>query len=183
MGQTKHGLYVDSDECEGIDVADLHAYYGTTPDAPMRRRRSEHTGAGHPPEEDDSDTDPESDEPVSSTAIQAEDVVAAQEINVRHPEIPVPKHSCPFEQPELEEVFFTALNEARSRGYVPVGYGAHADELEEVGGFEEIEVIRFGRRGRKELEVALPEATWRRRMELWVQGLHMMCRILYEVES
>ncbi|KAI0697421.1 hypothetical protein C8T65DRAFT_755398, partial [Cerioporus squamosus] len=181
VGQTEHGLYVDQDECDGIDLADLHAYYGTTPDAPMRRRTAR-TGAGHPPEEDSDseDAETEGDEPgQDSTA--ADDIAASQETNIRHPGVPVPDSACPFDNAEHKDVFFAGLNAFREQGYVPAGYGARPEEQE--GGFEEIEVIRFGRRSAKELEVALPETTWQPRLELWAQGLHVLNRIVYEDES
>ncbi|KAI9065083.1 hypothetical protein FKP32DRAFT_1568515, partial [Trametes sanguinea] len=174
LGQAENGLYAD--DCRGLSEEEIHEYYGTTPDAPVRRRAGQ-TGAGHPPEEEE-----ESDEDTSGIEAQdtlLDDIALSQEANVRHPSIPVPTNSCPFPDAEYNAVFCAALNTLRSQGTVPAGYGGRADEQE--GGFEETEVIRYGRRRRKELEVALSESTWQPRVILWIQGLHVMSHILYQL--
>ena len=84
---------------------------------------------------------------------------------------------CPNPAP----IPYTSLDVLRLNHTIPAGYGACDEEMED--GFETIEVIPLGRGGRKELEVPLPEEVWRPRMELWAQGLYVMSRILYTLET
>ncbi|PCH39125.1 hypothetical protein WOLCODRAFT_168135 [Wolfiporia cocos MD-104 SS10] len=166
LGQLNHGVYTD----DGIDLHPdvLHEHYGTT-NQQVRRRRGQ-TGAGHPPEEDDNSDASNSDSETDSDLGITTQVAATQHSNIRHAAIPVPSNSNPFESEDSEALYFDALDLIRLEGTIPAGFGAlpieHAYEVEEV--------IRLGRRGRKELVVGLPEHIWRPRIELWAQAVHLL---------
>ncbi|PCH39165.1 hypothetical protein WOLCODRAFT_146872 [Wolfiporia cocos MD-104 SS10] len=102
-------------------------------------------------------------------------VAATQHSNIRHAAIPVPSNSNPFESEDSEALYFDALDLIRLEGTIPAGFGAlpieHAYEAEEV--------IRLGRRGRKELAVGLPEHIWRPQIELWAQAVHLLNEFMY----
>jgi hypothetical protein len=49
--------------------------------------------------------------------------------------------------------------------------------------YPSVEIIRSGRRGGKELRVALPDFVWRPRAELWGQALDILSRITYMTEN
>lgn len=172
-------MYADEDgsDCEDIPLEDIHAYYGTTANAP-RHQRPGQTGAGHDPEEESSSGE-EDEEDEGGAELQ--DIAASQAANLRHPGVPVPDNSNPFADEDDFDHFAAALEALCSQCFLPGGYGVRPDE-QEGGGFQEIEVIRSGRRGQKELEVALPEAIWRPRTELWAQGLHVMNGIVFDYE-
>ena len=68
------------------------------------------------------------------------------------------------------------LSCATSRSRLPHGYGWHVDEWDEDG-YPAVETLRSGRRGRREVEVGLPDNVWRARAGLWIQALDVMTRI------
>ena len=169
LGQTTEGIYAD----DGVDIHPdiLHESYGTT--ANSVPRRAHQSGAGHPPEEES-----DSEEDGHSLRTQVAD---AQQSQIRHDAIEVPSSASPFtDDPELEAKFFAALDTLQSHPGLPPGYGLLPEEMEE--GYEVMEVIRSGRRGRKELVVDLPEIVWRPRAELWGKALYLLNAFLYGFE-
>ncbi|OBZ70899.1 hypothetical protein A0H81_09541, partial [Grifola frondosa] len=172
LGQTANGIYVD----DGADVHPdiLHEFYGTT--SSPRQHGHRPTGAGHPPEEEEDSEGSDSPEVELS-----QHIANTQQPNIRHEPIDVPNHSNPFATEELRQQYFAALNILRHEHSLPAGYGLLPEEQE--NGYEACETIRSGRRGRRELEVELPEHVWCPRVELWGQALHLMNYILSSLLS
>ncbi|OBZ77045.1 hypothetical protein A0H81_03754 [Grifola frondosa] len=74
-------------------------------------------GAGHPPEEEDSTDDSDSEVDLSHR------VADSQQSHIRHDPIDVPDHTSPFPSDELRVQFFTALDAIRFEHFLPAGYG------------------------------------------------------------
>ncbi|KAI1791268.1 hypothetical protein LXA43DRAFT_889400, partial [Ganoderma leucocontextum] len=163
LGQTTHGVYRD----DGADVHEdvLHAVYGTTEQHP--RRLSHQTGAGHPPEEEESDDDDAPQQNVPS-------IPFGQDAHIRHEPVPVADHRSPFDDAEAEWQFLESVQILVDTPGVPEGYGIDAEYEYEV-----FEMIRSGRRGRKELTIELPPHIWLPRTELWVKALHLLNSIVF----
>ncbi|KZS99414.1 uncharacterized protein LAESUDRAFT_668019, partial [Laetiporus sulphureus 93-53] len=154
LGQAANGIYVD----DGTDIHPdvLHELYGMAR-TPVHRRRGQ-TGAGHPPEEEESENEDDAivDGP---TADISEQIAAAQQGNVRHDPVDVPAHASPFADEATETLLFNALAAVRGDGFLPAGYGVLIGE--EIDAYDHEEAIRLGRHGTKELIVTLPEHIWR----------------------
>ena len=88
---------------------------------------------------------------------------------IRHEPIPTPDNNCPFDNEEL--ILFTQ----------PPGYGLHPEEWGDLG-YPAFGTIRAGRRGRKELQIALPDYIWRPRAERWGTALYLMNQIMFSQE-
>lgn len=102
--------------------------------------------------------------------------------NFLHDAVPVPKHQCPFRREETIEAFEIILNDIKSgRGAIPQGYYLRPNEWDEDG-YPSYEIIRSGRRGAKELRIALPDQVWRPRAEIWVKALVAM-ELLLEMDG
>ncbi|KZT06940.1 uncharacterized protein LAESUDRAFT_652764 [Laetiporus sulphureus 93-53] len=159
LGQAANGIYVD----DGADIHPdvLHELYNMA-GTPVHRRRGQ-TGAGHPPEEEESENEDDTivDGP---TADISEQIAAAQQGNVRHDSVNVPAHASPFADEATETLFFNALAAVHGDGFLPAGYGVLIGE--EIDAYDHEEAIRLGHRGTKELIVMLPEHIWRPRAEL-----------------
>jgi hypothetical protein len=104
-----------------------------------------------------------------------DDIVAEQNIHIRHAAIDVPSTTSPFHTVQAFEVFRLALQETQERGIIPLGYGVTKDEWT-GGSYPEIELITVGR-GKWEYAVELPFEVWWTRSVLWAQGLDIMLRI------
>jgi hypothetical protein len=164
LGQTQHGVYLD--DCDGIHPDIIEQYYGVHGQEYIRAPGL--TGAGH---SDDEDVWEE----------VGEHVAAAQEANF-HDAVNVPAHNDPFTAPEHRQAFEEALESAIGSNTLPARYGLIPDEWED-NEYPSVEVIRSGRRGGKELRVALPDFVWRPRAELWGQALDILSRITYMTEN
>ena len=208
LGLVKHGLYVSEsdDEYADIDPKLLNHHYGTTHHNP--KHRSHRTGAGHPSDEDSSsnsegdsepdsmrvdrdDSDNESDAASRNSASERSDldepntdhsdleahIAVFVDHQVHGKEIVTPRHENPFDSDADMETFNRALQSVQSEGIVPDGYGILPEEWEEDG-YPTYEILKVGRRGKKELRVALPHEVWRPRAELWIQALVVMTGIL-----
>lgn len=171
LGQTTNGLYVD--DGDNIHPDELHRFYGTTPGSPTRRRQHQ-TGAGHPPEEEESDDD-------DGAGTLVDHIADSQQAHIRHDGVPVPIQSSPFGEALSEAEFLAVLGEAEVEEDLPEGLGVLEEEQEY--GYDDHEVLRSGRRGRKELLIELPEHVWRPRAELWARGLHLMSRVMYALND
>lgn len=179
LGQVQHGIYVD--EHDGIHPDVLNEYYGVQ--GKPREQIPGQSGAGHPPDEDDEDT--ESDDNAMDVDSLEDRIAQDYEHNFNHEAVKAPKHANPFTLSLSEEAFSEELLEKEATGFLPGGYGIHPDEWE-GNGYPTYEIIRTGRRARKEIRVALPDAIWRPRAELWVRALYTMTTVLeiqMEVDS
>lgn len=168
LGQTESGVYFH-DEFDGVRPSTLEKYYGTT-----RRRvhRAPHqTGAGNPPEEEDSENEGEDDYEGLGDRVAAD-----QQHHIRHEPSDVPMTECPFNE-EMETIFYAGLTEAERIGLLPADYGVQQEEWED-GEYPTFEHIKTGQK-RKEIRVSLPDVIWRRRAERWVRGLDCMLQLLY----
>ena len=171
--QTKKGIYVDDDEFASIHPGVLQRYLGMTKWGVIRHPHQ--TGAGNPPEEEDSDEDSKADIPHNL----GDRMRADQQGNITHPAIEVPSKTCPFGVAGLA-LFKEVYEQATSSGVIPRGYGIQEDEWED-GEYTSVETLKTGRK-RKELTVSLPDSVWRPRAENWVRGLECMSYVLYALE-
>ncbi|KAF8147914.1 hypothetical protein K438DRAFT_1625828 [Mycena galopus ATCC 62051] len=178
IGQVQNGMYVD--ECEGVHPNVIERYYGTH--GPERRRASGETGAGQlndeeipaPPSTSDSDS-----EDADSLEEQIEEAHAE---NFHHEAVAVPKHANPFDNNESMQLFYDSLEVAIQQEIVPSGYGLLEDEWDEDG-YPSFEILKSGRRGGKQLRIALPDGIWRPRAEMWGRALAILDQIDYRNES
>ncbi|KAJ7734734.1 hypothetical protein DFH07DRAFT_754295, partial [Mycena maculata] len=100
--------------------------------------------------------------------------------DVGHAAIEVPTHTSPF-SPEIEYVFFNALEDLKTQAVIPDGYGLAPEELNGAP-YPSRESIHLGRGGKK-ISIILPLEVWWPRAVLWAQGLDLMTRILVEIDS
>ena len=178
-GQTTKGIYVEeNDDFDAIHPAVLQRYLGTTKRGVDRLPHQ--TGAGNPPEEEDSDNDDLEEDLPEIPEDLGDRLVADQQGHIAHPAVNVPLKSCPF-GPQGLALFEGFLSQVTEQRVLPEGYGIREEEWDE-GEYPSVEILRTGRR-RKELTVNLPDAIWRPRAERWVQGLHCMSYILYTLEQ
>ncbi|KAF8494773.1 hypothetical protein JB92DRAFT_3230669, partial [Gautieria morchelliformis] len=194
LSNAKHGTMAS--EYDHIHPDTLQRYYSTHGSIVHHAGL---TGAGHPPDEEDSDMDDDSqslpaadtytDSSVSDSEVGDEDenhdtlqdqLAIDVQANINHPAIRVPRSQPPFSNPLHEAIFFAALDQARGMGLIPDGYGVIAAEWED--GYQEYETIRVGRRA-QELVVELPESIWYSHAVVWSQGLHIMQTLLYQLED
>ena len=160
LGQLEQGVYVD--DLEDVPLEDLEAYYGVH--GVPRRRRQGISGAGHASDEDSSDDEPDipqTDRDVSTNVLEGPNV---------------PESHNPFPDPYSEGLFFEALRRVLLDEAIPAGYNIHPNEWEPEG-YPTIEVIRSGRRGRREITVGLADEIWRPRAIRWVQAVNLLTRI------
>jgi hypothetical protein len=147
----------------------LEKYYGTT--RHHVRRGLHQTGAGNPPEEEDSENDDNDDYEGLGDRVAAD-----QQHHIRHEPSDVPMTECPFNE-EMETIFYAGLTEAEQIGLLPADYGVRQEEWED-GEYPTFEHIKTGQK-RKEIRVNLPDIIWRKRAERWAQGLDCMLQLLY----
>ncbi|KII84219.1 hypothetical protein PLICRDRAFT_58020 [Plicaturopsis crispa FD-325 SS-3] len=180
LGQTEHGLY--KDDCEDVHPDVISQYYGVSGRA--RRRADGETGAGHDPEE--SDLDDDHDDASEAAEIDdddlAERVAADQEHHIRHEAVDVARSSNPFPTDEFRDIFWTAFHTVHANGTVPTGFGLLENEWE-GGEYMPFEILRTGKKGKKELRVALPGHIWRPRAEKWGRALDLMLRLQQMLED
>ncbi|KAF4597019.1 hypothetical protein EYR40_007469 [Pleurotus pulmonarius] len=116
--------------------------------------------------EDDDEWYDEYDEPKIDRQWNA----ASAETTLRHKPVKVPHSVCPFDEAG-RQLFETAVSVAQEHNVVPAGYGVLPDEWD-GDGYPSEEIITSGKKGGKELRVALPIKTWKPRAERWAQALH-----------
>jgi hypothetical protein len=169
---TEAGVYID--DCAGIHPDIIARYYGVH--GRQQYRRTGQSGAGHPRDEDDSESDNDEGNENINLDDLGEQIANDQEPNTRHEPVLVPDHNNPFPTPELEEIFFQALAVVREQGDLPRGFLVYPDEWED-GEYPAYEFIKSGRRGLKELRISLADEVWRGRSELWAQALDILNRM------
>ncbi|KAJ7734873.1 hypothetical protein B0H16DRAFT_1767027, partial [Mycena metata] len=178
LGQLEKGVYLD--DCAGVHPDVIAELYGTH-GAVMQRAPGE-TGAGQLDDEDiPTVLDPELDLDEEGWEDMIEGIEAANAHHF-HPEpVSVPKHDNPFSDEALH-VFDTALAEAQCLHILPPGYGLLPEEWED-GIYPAFEILESGRKGSKELRVALPDRLWRPRAEQWGRALATLNELTYALEG
>ncbi|KAJ6479151.1 hypothetical protein C8R45DRAFT_832988, partial [Mycena sanguinolenta] len=155
LGQARFGIY--RDDCEGLHPDTIKKYYGV-----HGSERVGHVGAGNPPDEDEEDCDLE------------DHIRSDQDTQIRHDAVDVPDHRNPFgDDSETEGRFFAVLAEVVRKEITPAGYGMLPEEWDEDG-YPDIEILRAGKRLKKEITVSLEHLIWAERARLWVQGLNVL---------
>ena len=162
LRQTQLGVYSE-DDCEGVHPDVIQEYYGTTQD--HVQRCVEQTVASHPPEELDNNY---------AEIDLIDNVLQAQDPDIRHESIPTADHEAPLTSPEnlmlLSDCLTTLQNNDRD------------DLLRSVAGelfvWDPVEVMRVGRRRQKEIVISLVDATWERRALLWLAALRVLDKLL-----
>ncbi|KAJ7442957.1 hypothetical protein FB451DRAFT_1343823 [Mycena latifolia] len=179
IGQVQEGVYVNDYDDVHPDV--LARHYGVH--GPEMRRLPGHTGAGQLEDEDvdlpdlpSSESDDESEDDLEA------EIAEAHAENFHHEPVPVPKHAPPFDDAGIMEIFHATLSAANKEGMVPEGYGLLPEEWD-GGVYPTFEILKLGRRGSRQLRVALPDSIWRPRAEMWGRGLAILDQIRYMMES
>lgn len=166
MGMTEHGVYTD--DCEGVHPDVINQYYGVH--GRETRRAPGQTGAGHLADEEDNEEENWTD--------LGERIAEDQSANLHHEPVKVPEQTDPFSSDLHRQAFLASLTAVREQGILPAGYRLHDEELD-TGTYPAYEIIKSGRRGTKQLRIALPLFQWRPRAELWGQALDILNRIQY----
>lgn len=171
VGTSTEGVYID--DCEGVHPDVINQYYGVH--GAIRKPHRGQTGAGQLADEavPEVDSDQELDE--DDWEDLEEQIEQAHESNFHHDAVPVPKHANPFSG-EAEQVFEDALERVRAARIIPEGYGLLEDEWED-GVYPSFQILKSGRRGGKELRIALPDFVWRPRAILWGQALDVLNQV------
>ena len=78
-------------------------------------------------------------------------------------------------------LFKDTLEQVIHNDIIPEGYGVTPGELDETG-YPIDEILRGGRRGRKEMQITLSIEVWLPRAIKWCQALEVMSTILVEQE-
>jgi hypothetical protein len=174
IGQIRHGVYVD--DCDGVHPSVIQRYYGTH--GPERRRLPGQTGAGQLDDEEISlPPDGPSDDSEEEDDLE-EQIEEAHAENFHHEAVSVPKHSNPFDDDQSMQLFYDSLEAAIHAQIIPPGYGLLPEEWDN-GGYPSFEILKSGRRGGRQLRVALPDAVWRPRAEMWGRALAILEQIAY----
>lgn len=175
----KHGVYAD--DCAGLTAEDISRYYGVH--GVERLRKSGHTGAGELDDEDIPDIDMDVDHIIGDDDGDEswQDVEEQLGLDFSDNFLPdmvtPPTNTSPFTDDQLT-AFQEAFSEMITHQLVPEGYGMCPNEWED-GEYPSYWIIRSGRRGKQDLNIALPDDIWRPRSELWVQGLYIMQQLSY----
>ncbi|KAJ7620448.1 hypothetical protein FB45DRAFT_754668, partial [Roridomyces roridus] len=168
LGKLQHGVYLD--DCVGLSPETIQQLYGVH--GPEQQRGVHQTGAGHLSDEDDDD---------GGWQDVIEGVEAANEHHFHHEPVSVPKHKSPFDDDALN-IFDATLVEANRLDIIPPGYGMRPEEWDEEL-YPAYEILKSGRKGSKQLHVALPDSIWRPRAQLWVRALAVMDHLMYTLEE
>ncbi|KAH7903008.1 hypothetical protein BJ138DRAFT_1021260, partial [Hygrophoropsis aurantiaca] len=157
---TVNGVYVE--ECEGVHPDTLNRYYGVDLDGDeiIHQHR---TGAGHPPDEDETDSDRASAPRHADLAARIEE---DQQSQILHDAIDVPTHGNPFQHSDdgLEEAFDQVLAQAIAEDIVPYGYNLLEDETDFDPSWTE--ALQVGWKRGKVLQISLEDPVWRCRAKL-----------------
>ncbi|KAJ7803955.1 hypothetical protein B0H14DRAFT_2384172, partial [Mycena olivaceomarginata] len=163
----------------GIDPTVICRYYGIH--GPERSRAQGQTGAGQLNDEDiPAPSSDSSNESESEDDIEAQ-IEEAHAENFHHEAVSVPKHANPFNDDDTMGLFYDALETAIREDIVPPGYGLLPEEWDEEG-YPAFEILKSGRRGSKQLRIALPDDIWRPRAEMWGRALAILEQISYANE-
>ncbi|KAJ7457474.1 hypothetical protein FB451DRAFT_1142707 [Mycena latifolia] len=181
IGQVENGIYLD--DCEGVHPNVIQRYYGV--DGPGVHRAPGQTGAGQLDDEEislpSSDLGQNSDSDEEDDDLEAQ-IEEAHAQNFHHEAVPVPKHVNPFDDEESMQLFYDSLEAAIHAEIVPPGYGLLPEEWDEEG-YPTFEILKSGRRGGRQLRIALPDFIWRPRAEMWGRALAILDHITYGNET
>ncbi|KAJ7639839.1 hypothetical protein DFH06DRAFT_1001626 [Mycena polygramma] len=144
---------------------------------PVRDRAAGQTGAGQLEDEAISQVEEDQELDEDDWVDLEEQIADAHEANFHHEPVAVPKHANPFSG-EAAQVFKDAFKRVKAAGIVPGGYGLCEEEWED-GAYPSFEILKSGRRGKKELRIALPDFIWRPRAILWGQALDVLNQVNY----
>ncbi|KAJ7291322.1 hypothetical protein C8J57DRAFT_1044858, partial [Mycena rebaudengoi] len=176
------GVYVN--DYEDVHPTVLQRYYGVH--GPLARRASDETGAGQLDDEDvpipSVPAVGEEEEESDSDDDLEEQIEEAHAANFHHKPVPVPKHANPFPEDETMQLFHNTLSAADRMDFIPPGYGLLPGEWED-GVYPSYEILKSGRRGTKQLRVALPDSIWRPHAERWGRALAILNELSYRNET
>ncbi|KAJ7232092.1 hypothetical protein C8J57DRAFT_1091364 [Mycena rebaudengoi] len=174
LGQLESGVYMD--DCDGVHpgvIAELYGVHGA-----VLQRAPRETGAGQFDDEEIPQINPNGlDLDEDDWEDMIDNIDAAHAHNFHHEPVTVPKHQNPFPE-DILQMFDTMLTESERLKIVPPGYGLLPDEWEN-GSYPAYEILKSGRKGSKELRVALPDSIWRPRAEQWGRALAILDHITY----
>lgn len=103
---------------------------------------------------------------------------------IKHQAVEVPVSGNPFtslggKDPKREEnIFLQTFTMVAEQGIIPAGYGMRPEEWDD-GSYPDVEVLRTRKKGGKEMVLKLDNPVWKRRAELWVQGLNVLHHCLH----
>ncbi|KAF4584655.1 hypothetical protein EYR40_004642 [Pleurotus pulmonarius] len=178
-GRLQHGEY--HDDCDDIPPEEITAAYGVnsaeTPSDPVQ---NDHLGHNSD-EEADIEANGSDDEEQHTWSAFEETLGAEYAANFLPKTVAAPKAVSPFTE-NGGTVFAETLATIHRNHFLPQGFGIRPEEWSssEYPGYEN---LRVGKRGKKDIFVALPDAIWRPRAEFWVQGLHTLQTMLYMGEA
>ncbi|KAJ7454504.1 hypothetical protein FB451DRAFT_1144467 [Mycena latifolia] len=178
LGQLENGVYLD--DCAGVHPDLIRELYGV--EGTVIERGPGDTGAGQLDDEEVPILDPNGLQlDVENWEDMIDEIEAANEHHFHHEPVAVPKHSNPFSDKALE-IFDASLAEAEHLQVIPPGYGLQQDEWEN-GAYPAFEIIKSGRKGSKELRVALPDSVWRPRAQMWGRALAILDQVTFIFEG
>lgn len=164
------------EECEGMSVEEIEAYYGVY-GKPTYRMEGQ-SGAGHLTDEEEvipvldagsSDSDNTND------WVDVNDADNETTQNIQHDAIPAPEHSNPFTTQQLD-AFNQVLQHYTTTDFNPAGYKVLDSEWSDDHPYPVIGIIPCGRR--QEIRISLPESIWCPRAQQWARALFIMNHIL-----
>ncbi|KAF9246834.1 hypothetical protein BU15DRAFT_69696 [Melanogaster broomeanus] len=165
MGQLEHGLYMEDEITLHPGV--LNHYYGSNEH--QHEDNSEGSDADWEDLEDEGDAGHHADLPSR--------IAEEQAVQFLHEAAEVPGQTNPFDHQDLENTFMQALNVVQELGHIPSEFGIREEEWDQDG-YSEMETIKSGRRGRRELIVELPHSIWYPRSVRWCQALEVISQTL-----
>lgn len=174
LGELQYGTCADP--FEGIDSAILQEHYGT--EGRIKKRYLGQSGAGHPPDEDDTFNIPLEQDNGSEWVDEDNHNNGEEALEEELDSAPVPPHSNPFSTEDYQ-TFRGVLQSLNETGYLPEGYGICRDEWDN-GRYPTLEVITTGRRGARQLEIGLVDHIWRPRAENWVRALYVFNLVVHD---
>ena len=137
-------------------------------------------GIENNPDVDESDSGSETSDDINLQIFNGiQEQFEGNKIAATHEAVDVPNNLSPFGLDESLELFREVLTQTQLEDIVPFGYGVTPDELE-TSGYPLQEILRGGRRGRKEKCVLLSVEVWLPRAIKWCQALEVMSTILIE---
>ncbi|KAK6974465.1 hypothetical protein R3P38DRAFT_2554121, partial [Favolaschia claudopus] len=179
LGGLENGVYVPTDACAGVNPDVIAELYGTHGNV-MQKGDGE-TGTGQLDDEDVPGVGEDLEVDQEDWEDMIDEVEAANAHHFHHEPVPVPKHQNPFDDEDFA-TFDAALHEANRVHLIPPGYGLLREEWEGEM-YPAFEIIKSGRKGSKELRVALPDSIRRPRAELWGRALAFIDRLTYMDED
>ncbi|KAF8587698.1 hypothetical protein K439DRAFT_1337257, partial [Ramaria rubella] len=189
IGETTKGKV--EDDFTRIHTETLNRYLGVYGNP--KHRTQKQTGAGHPPDESDEDSNSDSLCTSDSDDVTSEEddvldiyqdlearVSADLKGNIKHKAVKTPRHKDPFEDLGINAqlLFEQALEPANTNNIIPSDYGLLADEWEE-NEYPTYEPLKCGHK-HKELIFELPTEVWYPHAVTWVWGLHALNQVIFK---